>query len=295
MLSQKLVFDGVNLLVDRDRFIVVHRGDVLVKVYYFYLGLIDNLLVNGNIITRLPRVLGSSGLVRVLEVSPSVEESIAGKLVTVKPLGKRGVLVWDADGVAANFTSIHSSYIHYYVEKIDPLYSVYPLILHGLRLAEASEEPVLITGCNIFSLSAALYLEINSINYSMFCGKTSIARRLGLNAYKNVKDLGKNYNSLIITPTDPGRLVESLSQISFNNVLISRITNIAYLPVKIINNKELRLKIIDEFSSNTAIARRISQKLKRFIDVIHVSDLGEINNLLPVRKLGLIIGFKPRS
>ncbi len=296
MRSQKLVFDGANILVERERLIVVRRGFVLAKVYYFYLGLIDNLLINGNVVSMPPRILGSSGLVRVLEVSPSIEESIAGKLVMIKPFGRLGVLVLDTDGVAANFTSIHASYLHYYVENIDPWYSVYPLILHGFRLAEVSEEPVLITGCNIVSMSAALYLEMKNVSYSMYCEKTNYARRLGLNAYRNAKDLGKKYNSIIITPAPPGHVISLLEESSFNSIVLSGIINIDYLPISIIRkNKDLRLRIIEELSANTVFARRASQKLKRFIDIVHVSDLEEIINLLPVRKLGLIIGFKTRS
>ncbi len=290
-----MIHDGLGIGVDRDRFIVIRRGEVLAKIHAFFIGPLDLQVLLQPTMTGPPRVLGSSAVARILEVSPGVEENISGKLVVIGPFGNKGLLVRDVDGVASSFAAVHSSYINLYLERSDPYYSLYPYILHGIRLVGDLGEPVLILGCNISSVSAGLYLQSRGISYSLICKYPHHARRLGLNVFKNIGDLGKHYSTLVITPCSTSVYLDALTSLDYDIIKYSALSLQDFIPVQAVQPERIVVEKVMDYSRDTSVARRILHRLKRVVELLYTDDLEKIIDLLPPRGLGLIVGFKPRS
>ncbi len=295
MRVKRIIYDGSGVLVDETRYVVIRESHYLVKPLHVFVGFIENILLQGYRPLLKPLVLGSSGVARVLESSYGSDPGLTGKIVIISPIGERGILSWDADGVLSTYASIHRSYIMKTVARDRPEYAYYPFVAHGCSLGEVAGDNTLIVGCDIVGVSAAMYLSLKKYGYGLYCGGERVGNRIGLNIYRNLGEIQENYDSIIITDHRASLAYSVLRRVTTKRIIYSAFTDhslIFSMSSTLITMKmnNTMIKHLDENDAKT-----IMKKLRRHIVFVNSDDLGKIKELIPTRGLGVVVSLRSRS
>lgn len=286
---ESLVYNGSINTITKNT-ISVKYGYLLVKTLYVYIGLVEKIVLNNYEPIIKPIIMGSSGIVKIIEDPSGLTSELSGKTAVVSPFGLQGILGLDQDGLASNYTQLHTSYIYKYVTEAKPYYTIYPYIAHSLKLCKEAENPVLIIGCNIVSISSALYLtHIGLDKPDLICSRIpSFLKNYDLKILQHVSDLLPKYNTVIVSYEKYSLIHDVLRNIIYNNIVLTSLSRVRNIPIKAGLNARINyidsVDYIDDGSINE-ILRIISKDIK----IIRVKSLSESIGLLPPRKFGLII------
>lgn len=287
MKIKSLVFDGLRLALVQRTVLGVKKNHVLAKTLYFYIGPIDNMVLSGRIISRVPIVISTSGVVRILE-APTTEESVSGKIAIISPVGNDGLLGVNINGLASTYANIHISHIFEFVEAPKPIHAIYPYVALGLLMADKAGYSVLIAGCSLSSVVAAMAVRDKGGEPVIMCRNgPRILRRFGFKTAKNLGELNPSYDSMVIDTTASFGLVDLLLEnISFNKIVVPCLTLFNHIRLP---RKSIHLEYIDKIKYSLDRIDRYASKIKRLIQIIRSKELEDVTGLLPVRNLGLIV------
>lgn len=271
---------------------VVSRRDLLIKPIYVYIGDIERNIVNGLLPVKIPLILGSMGVSRVLE-SREFENSYIGRLVTISPFGREGVLGLETDGILTNYASIDHSYIDEYVVEPKPIHAIRPLIKHAYEMTRHVMDPVLIEGCDLVGLATALISRELGVEPLLYCEsgyRRAIA--LGFNVEKHISELGKRWGSIIITSMNTSSQYRVLKTQVYKRLIISRLAFMDVMPIMhTLRSFEVILVDRGEQPSHEILSR-VENILSRHVKIIEINQLNESIGLFPPRGLGIILSLK---
>lgn len=284
-----IVYDG---RVDiREYPFVVVKDNLLVKPIHVYIGEIERNLVENKILVEKPVVIGSMGVVRVIEVFGDLTE-YTGKVYTVSAMGSRGILGVEENGLLANYSSIDNSYIDEQVIDPSPLDSLRPMIRHCGAIAKFIEEPVLIEGCNLIGLTTGLILRHFDVEPVYYCEtRRRSVSTYGFTVYSHIGELEKKWNSIVITSVEINSKYRALSNLEYVNLVVSRISFTNWIPLK----KSLRnisIHVVERGDlGEGSYLKQVLGELGKNIKTYSLSDLGALIGLLPPRGLGYVISL----
>ena len=271
---------------------VVVREPVLLKPIYVYIGELERSISEGLLPVNPPVVLGSFCVARVIEVSGSNTE-YTGRVFTVKPFGDHGLLGVEVDGLLANYTSIHPSYLDDVLLDPKPIDSIKPLIKHSTSLAMESLEPVLIEGCGLTGLLTGLALRYRGVEPAYYCEQSSkLVLQYGFTIYKHIGDVVEKWGSIVLTSINQASKNRLATRLDYKRLVVSPLSFTHYIPLKKRGALYTVNIVIDVSSVELSIINKISGDLAKIIRVVEVEDLKNIVGLLPPRSPGFILSLK---
>jgi hypothetical protein len=290
-LRQKLVVYSDKVEVIEHPCVVV-KESILVKPIYVYLGELERHLLEGSLPSTHPVVLGGSGVVRVVEVQGG-ETELIGRVYTVTPIGPRGLLGYEEDGLLGNFVSIPRSYLDDLLVDPRPIDAVRPLVKHAYALVAKISEPVLIEGCNLLGIAAGLILRYMGVEALFYCEqRAKSALQYSFNVYKHISELTSKWGSVILTGINQSVKYKLLQYLATSIVVISPLSTTSWIPITS-HSGEAKILVPrggEAFEHSTM--KRVLDDLSRGLKVLEVDDVKSVLGLLPPRGLGVIVSLR---
>ncbi|MGC8982288.1 MAG: hypothetical protein ACP5KA_00805 [Desulfurococcaceae archaeon] len=267
--------------------------DLLVKPLYVYVGDVENAIIKGTLPLVKPVILGSVGVVKVIEVLEGWTE-YTGKTYSVTPIGSIGILGVHLNGLLTSYVSIPRSYIDEELPQPTPLDSIKPLAKHAGEIATISEEPVLVEGCGILGILVGLLLRRAGIEPVYYCEeRAGRASALGFNVHSNVGSLGTKWRTIILTSTSASSKYALLWGLEYSHVVISPLSFTKWVPLPLSKVESFKLSVVTRAEHyNAEHVRSVLKDVARNIKVISVDDVEKALGLLPTRGLGTVIALK---
>jgi hypothetical protein len=276
---------------------VIVSSEILAKTLYVYIGDLERSVLMGITPLIKPITLGSTGVVRVIEVLSGKTE-YTGKYYTITPLGNRGLLSISVNGLLSNYVSLDDSYLEEEVISPMPQDAVKPLLNHALLVASKCEEPVLVEGCGFIGIALGLLLREMGVETQLYCesGKRN-ALIFDLNVASYISNLNKKWRTIVITSLDVASKYKVMRELEYSNLVISALSLTDWMPIKDSFNVKVnvigrgRISISELESVIMSKSKKVLQILQKALKTIKVSDLEAVKGLLPPRGLGTIIIF----
>ncbi len=289
MRMEKIVYDGVVKTLESPAQ-VVPRGYVIGKPLHVFIDGIENAVINGIYPIDKPVVLGSTGVVRVLE-APSADERLSGKVAFVSPVSRKGILSVDLDGLLSTYVVVPEEHIIGITNTVPkPLSALSCIASLSYRLAlEAGPNPVII-GCGVSGLMTALHVLSDGGSPEIICVRREslrYARSVGLLPVQSFENLKKGYSSIVYTSHSPWILKNLLMQGASKLVvspLINRASIILMPPIR-------RVEVIMPMPSRIEYKRGVIEKIGRLLGFIELDNIVDVLGLMPPPKLGVIVSF----
>ncbi len=295
MLVRKIIFDGEVKVVE-SRYAVIPPRSYLVKPLHVYIGSITRHVIRGITPFNPPVVIGEAGVVRIIESSPGARSDYAGRIAVISPIGGRGVLSRDIDGLLSSYTYVFEDYIHSFTSRAKPYDALNPLIDLAYKLIDEAEDNIAIIGCDIVGIITSLLAESRGLSYDMYCRENAIvARRIGVKTAKNPSDLNPRYNSLIVSTPYQSVITSILENIRVYNILVNPYYFHGFIYLG--TNREVRIKALDHTVLNRGVEVKgsniVLDRIYRFVKIVRLRDFSfeKIINLIPPRGLGYIISL----
>ncbi|MET1160417.1 MAG: hypothetical protein ABWW65_05595 [Thermoprotei archaeon] len=288
MRVKAIVYDhGVKL--SEYEVIAINQNSLLVKPVYVYIGLVERIVSSGLETINKPRILGSSGIVRILESSKSNYSELSGKLACVSPLSNGKVLGLDIDGLFSTYTYVKPDTLIYFFEKAKPVHAIYPYIAMAVQLGSRAAGYTVVVGCNILSLAITEYLrKISGVEPMVLC--SSIPRYIrgyGVKTSNNTGTLPQEVGSIIVTWDKPSFIYRVLSELNYSKLVLTPLARVPVIPIK---PGAYRVEYLDSVERvDIDIVENLAKEFSRRIRVVKISDLSEATELIPPRGLGIVI------
>lgn len=273
---------------------VVISGDILAKTLYVYLGDLEKALYSGLIPLTKPVVLGSTGVVRVIEVLSDRTE-YTGKYYTVTPLGEWGVLSVTTNGILSNYASLDDSYLEEKLTSPQPHDALRPLLNHVVSLASKCEEPVLVEGCGLVGVSLGTLLGEANLEVQLYCETDKRnAYTLGLDPISHTSNLSKKWRTVVVTSLNAASKYRVMRELEYSNLVISALSLTEWIPVR--RNYTTRVSVVGvergvEVEELAWKSKKVLYRLSRAIKVVRAGDLDSAKGLIPPRGLGTVVAL----
>jgi hypothetical protein len=273
---------------------VVISGDILAKTLYVYLGDLEKALYSGLIPLTKPVVLGSTGVVRVIEVLSDRTE-YTGKYYTVAPLGEWGVLSVTTNGILSNYASLDDSYLEEELTSPQPHDALRPLLNHVVSLASKCEEPVLVEGCGLVGVSLGTLLGEANLEVQLYCETDKRnAYTLGLDPISHTSNLSKKWRTVVVTSLNAASKYRVMRELEYGNLVISAFSLTEWIPVR--RNYTTRVSVVGvervvEVEELAWKSKKVLYRLSRAIKVVRAGDLDSAKGLIPPRGLGTVVAL----
>lgn len=269
---------------------VAVQDPVLVKPFYVYIGDVERSIVQGQLPVTKPVILGSLGVVKVVEVLEGPTEP-TGKDFVVSPLGDKGILGVDINGLLATHTTLTHSYLDEELVQSSPYDSLRPVVKHAAELANASEEPVLVEGCGLVGVATGLSLRKMGVEPIFYCedgGRR--ASSLGFNVYKHAGSIGTKWRTVVLTSTSISSKHTLLTGVEYQKVVISPLSFTTWMPIRSRQSSLTRVFVVWRTGNySSEIVREVIKELSKYVKVINVQDIEKILGLIPPKGWGSIL------
>lgn len=289
MRVESLVYSGLAGVLERN-VVAVKHGHLLVKPLYVYFGTVERAIFSGYEPLVRPVVIGSSGVVKVIEDPSGASSEYSGRIAVVSPIGPRGVLGIDVDGIASTYSELHGGYIYKLAPEARPVLAIHPYVAYGLTLRREAEGSTLIVGCDSSTVAFALSSHSsNSDRPDIICSRApSYLRARGLKLLKHASDLLPKYDTVVVSFERYSLVHEVLSSVGFSKLVLAAFSRLVSAPIKRgLNAKIVHVDRIGEVEA--AEVENVAKELLEFVRVHRVRGLSEVAGLLPPQKLGLIV------
>ena len=166
---------------------IIHKDWILGKVYSFTLDGVERAIQRCKILVPQGRIVGSEGVLKVIELGTDVYHDIRGRLCIVNPLCNEMFIGIDIDGVAAEYISLPINCLELVPREYEDKESLIKLsILKTVSLGnfvakESKDKTLLIVGSGISSYVAAYIAKKKSLDVAFMSLTTpSIMNELGI-------------------------------------------------------------------------------------------------------------------
>ena len=266
---------------------------VLAKVLRAIIGPIERYLITHPYMLSSDRVLGSQGLIRVIE-GVNVDSRIISKLFIVKPKGPKGTLGLDVDGILCNYACIHKDYLIPVPQTVldKPQYTLLSEIYWLNKLLK------IVKGMKVLIVGTGLISYLTSWFIHKYVSKLTIAyvddvvvreiRDLPVEL-KRLSNLDKSFDIVIPLMNSPLitrlsiKYTSSKSVIAIPPQLISRL-----MPLTFIKD---RLTLVDLGSISHLGIERLAEVIDKNVRVIrnYVCAVKDLNECIRVKNLRVIV------
>ncbi len=289
MKVKKIVYDGLVKTLESPAQ-VVPRGYVIGKPLHVFIDGIENAVINGIYPIDKPIVLGSTGIIRVLE-APSADEGLSGKIAFVSPVSEKGLLSVNLDGLLSTYVIIPEEHIIGITNTVPrPLYALSCIASLSYRLAlEAGPNPVII-GCGVSGIMTALHVLSDGGTPEIICVRREslkYARSVGLLPNQSFGNLKNEYSSIVYTSYAPWILRNLLRQGVSKLVVSPLINKASIILIPSIN----RVEIVMPMPSRIEYKKSVIEKIRRLLGFVELNNIVDVLGLVPPPKLGVVISF----
>lgn len=289
MKNESIIYDGNIKLIDRN-ILSIRNNYLFAKSLYIYMGLIERILLNNYEPLTKPVILGSCGIVKIIEDPSGLSSELSGKNAIVSFNGAHGILSLENDGLASNYIQLHRSYIYKFITDIKPYYTIYPYIAYSLTICREVENPVLLIGCNILSVSQALYLKnIGLDSPDIVCSKIpNFMKKYGLKILQHTGDLLPKYNTIIVNYEKYSLIYDIINSIDHKKLVLTNLSRLKIIPVRRnMNTRVIYINNIGDIDENDV--EKITKDILVDIKIVKAKSLSEVIGLLPPKRFGLVI------
>jgi len=253
------------------------RDFVLGKTISGALTHIERYISLGLIPTELGRVLGSLGIIKVIEVGVNLSNSLIGRYFMLLP-SHRGVGGLDFDGVLAEYTAIpaHNLIPISKSSATDPytlLYAEFSYIHNILRYVEDRE--VLILGCGLSSYILASYIK-DLCNVYVACVDGGFRPHIaGLGVYvANYDNIPqKTYDAVIVNTLSNSVILQIPNLVRNNGVIIVPPTLPRRTFILSLNTKVRRIRVLTPTFAGVDhgknVLSRCEDLVRRYVNVVN--------------------------
>lgn len=289
MRQQAVVFDGH--IEVREYPGAVVRESAFVKPIYIYIGDIERAIVENKIPISKPIVLGSTGIVRVLEVI-SNETEYTGKVYTVSAMGFKGILGVDEDGILATYSSIHPSYLDEQLLEPSPIDALRPIVRHSIDITRLVDEPALVEGCGVIGISTGLILRYMGMEPMFYCEEMKRgALAYGFTVASHISEISKRWNTIVLTGINNTSKHRVLKTVEFSKLVISRMSFTKWIPLPD-SSRSYKVYVVNRGGLiDEGYVRRVLSELSKNIKIHILSSLESLIGLLPPKGLGYVISI----
>ncbi|MEZ0393515.1 MAG: hypothetical protein ABWK00_00485 [Desulfurococcaceae archaeon] len=286
MRERYVAFDGRTFRVFERPAVPVERGWMLVKPLYVYVGFPERLLYSGLEPVEVPRRIGSSCVAKVIE---SQGPELSGRLVVTKHLLSGRLVGLDVDGCLSTYAGVPGDLVFWLPDRAEPHYALLPFVQHALDIAGEAYGNVLVIGCNLVGLLAALAMRDSGMEPTVYCARgIGPARRLGLRATPKAGDLAGSYDVVAVVEAQEGWALSALAGIRYSRLVISALARPGRIPLPASGRAEV--VVLDD------VEARGGEKLwkhcgtaRELVRVVRVRDPEEALGLLPPGGLGYVV------
>lgn len=248
----------------------IREGSVLVKVLSAALTPLDVAALRGHLPYTYGKIVGSAGLVRVLDLGHGVTNLVVGENAIVTP--KCFVeLALTEDGVMAEQTALDAGCLEPVPQSVTNHIGLYTSLLAHLPsiVSSLSGSSMLIAGCN-YEATALARLVKDEVRTEAVCASESGLRRiarLGIRAHLwEKKDDG--FDAVYVASLDPyvsGMAVRRCRDTLYISPLVpGHLVSLVGSLKRVVSGSQVRFSISDALG----IARRVGQELEGFFRVV---------------------------
>ncbi|NPA97741.1 MAG: hypothetical protein GXO43_00010 [Crenarchaeota archaeon] len=290
MKVEKIVYDGTLRIVEVSAQ-PVPPGHIIGKPLHVLVDGVENAVINGVYPIEKPVVLGSTGIVRVLE-APAADEGLSGKIAFVSPVSRLGRLSIELDGLLSSYAVVPQNNIIGTTNITPrPLAALSPLASLSYRLAvEAGPNPLII-GCGLTGIMTALHVIATGGSPDIICTRRDSLRYVrasGLVPVQSTENLPQSYSSVVYTSYSPWMLHRLVKRTSISRIIISPLIGNTIVHFGRIGG---RIEVVIPLPNRIEYKSGVLEKTKRLINFAEVNKISDTAGLLPPTKLGVIISF----
>lgn len=293
MKLKSMIYSG-NLEISELPAVVLTPGRVLAKPMAVYIGDVERDVLNNEIAITKPLVLGSTGIVKIIETYGDMPGFI-GKEFTVSPMGDDGLLGINTNGLLASYINLHPSHIEEETCTRNPSEALKPLIRHAVSLSAKCVEPVLVEGCDLIGIATGLAIRASGVEPIFYCergARNALAH--GFEVYGHLSNLSNKYRSVLITSRNVAVHYKLLRNLEISKLLISPLSLMNWIPLRGIGSVDIEI-VTKERDINDNVVKNTLNTVSRMIKVFVVEDIEATRGLLPPRGLGFIVVFKKQE
>ncbi|RLG81842.1 MAG: hypothetical protein DRO40_09155 [Thermoprotei archaeon] len=294
MESEAVIAGYGGVYVDKRPIRILSRH-YLVKPLHVYVGGFENAVTRGYIPVKKPVVLGSTGIVRILEAGYGANPELSGSIALVMPTTSNGLLGLELDGLLSKYSTIPMDSIAKTLSKQDPIYSIMYHVAIACNICENIEgKNLLIVGGGIESIALAICSEDKVSRLSVLTlSKTSyrIFRKLGFDVYQKVQDIKCCFDTIFYGSLTPIYVEDLIKKLGTKHLTLY--VNPYTIHIGINTRNILNINIIkpEPKEKHYTYIDRIGKIIDKYIRKVYVKRLSGILSLFPINGIGVIISF----
>jgi len=267
----------------------------LVKPVHVYIGGFENAISRGYIPIKKPVVLGSTGIVRILEAGYGANPELSGSLALVSPTTSHGYLGLDLDGLLSKYTTIPMDSIIRTLSKQEPIYSIMYHVAIACSMCENIEgKNLLIVGGGVESLALAICSEDKASRLSVLTrSKTSyrIFRKLGFDVYQKAQDIKCCFDTMFYGLLTPIYIEDLIKELGTKHLTLYVNPYIKHIGINVGSLLDVNIIKPEPEEKHYTCINKMGKIIDRYIRKIQVKRLTEILSLFPINSIGVIISF----
>ncbi len=294
MESEAIIAGYGGVYVDKKSIRILSKH-YLVKPIHVYVGGLENGVFRGYIPIKKPVVLGSTGIVRILEAGYGANPELSGSLALVSPITTHGYLGLDLDGLLSKYATVPMDSITRTLSKQEPIYSTMYHVAIACSICENIEgKNLLIVGGGIESLALALCSEDKASRLSILTySKTSyrIFRKLGFDVYQKAQDIKCCFDTMFYGLLTPIYIEDLIKELGTKHLTLYVNPYTMYIGINIRNMLSVNIVKPEPKEKHYICANKIGKIIGRYIRKVQARRLAEILSLFPIDGIGIIISF----
>ena len=271
----------------------VEKDEALVKPLHVMLSDIEKHLFMGLFTSKTPVIIGSTGVVKIIESSNGEQKS--GRSLLVKPFGANGLLGVDADGLLSSYTGLHKSYFVTEVLEPRPHDALKPLLTHASLISSRVEADLaVVEGCGFLALATALALILRGVDPVVFCrDPPKEFYYAGIKVAKHANELPGDPVPIVATTPDANMVYKAVEKVRPGRIVASIVAKLNWVPV--LTNR-LEVIVENDFSpigdNVVELTHKLLKSTRRYVRFEKVASIEDVLGLLPFTDLGLVVSFE---
>ncbi len=299
MSNETIIYDGLELMYKQANIPPLTSRSYLIKNLLIYVDGFENAVSRGLIpLKKIPVILGSNSVSRVLETGSLIKEKLSGTLIIVNPITSSGVLGYDIDGVLSRYSTIPYDAIFTEIDKPETYYALLYNVSIGTTVGYMAQgRNLLIIGGGVSGISAALSSKNNALKTTVFTEDINsyrILKKNEISVFTRTNEVKGVYDIIYYATLTPKYFKIFSNTIGKNSTIIVNPYYVYSILIDFHATKLDKTTILKAMPSKDLIneAVKLSKYIVKYVRKIVVDNLKNMISILPVKGLGIIIVLK---
>ncbi len=299
MSNEAIIYSSLELVYKQTNLPPLTSKSYLVKNLQIFVNGFENALLNGLIpLKKIPVILGSNSISRVLETGSLIKEKHSGTIVVVKPITSNGILGYDIDGVLSRYSTIPYDAIFMEVDKPETYYTILYNVSIGTTIGYMAQgRNLLVVGGGVSGISAALASKDNTLKTTVFTediNSYKILKKNNVNVFTRVNEVKGTYDIIYYASLTPKYLKIFGNSIDKDSTIIVNPYYIYSISIDLHTTRLNKVIILKATPSKDLVNEsvKLSKYIVKYVKKVVVDSLKNIVGILPVKSLGIIIILK---